>query len=65
MKLLVTKYITQLIVVIAAYAITGKLGLMLPYVGSQVTLIWLPSGIAVLRSYEAGIAFYQQFLLAR
>lgn len=57
MKQLNIKYITQLIVVIAAYAITGKLGLMLPYVGSQVTLIWLPSGIAVFALLRGGYGF--------
>ncbi|MEO6742794.1 MAG: PAS domain S-box protein [Chthoniobacteraceae bacterium] len=30
-----------------AYFITGRLGLMLPAFGSNITLIWLPTGIAV------------------
>ncbi len=30
-----------------AYIATGRLGLMLPAFGSNITLIWLPSGIAV------------------
>jgi PAS domain S-box-containing protein len=30
-----------------AYFITGRLGLLLPYVGSNITLIWLPTGLAV------------------
>ena len=30
-----------------AYFVTGRLGLMLPAVGEHITLIWLPTGIAV------------------
>lgn len=30
-----------------AYVVTGWIGLKLPYYGSHITLIWLPSGIAV------------------
>ena len=30
-----------------AYFVTGRLGLMLPAVGTNITLIWLPTGIAV------------------
>ena len=30
-----------------AYFVTGRLGLLLPAFGSQITLIWLPTGIAV------------------
>jgi len=31
----------------AAYFVTGRLGLLLPAYGSDITLIWLPTGIAV------------------
>ncbi|HEY0267594.1 MAG TPA: MASE1 domain-containing protein, partial [Methyloradius sp.] len=37
----------RLLLVIAVYFITGKLGLLLPSIAPSVTLIWLPSGIAV------------------
>ena len=30
-----------------AYFVTGRLGLMLPAFGSSITLVWLPTGIAV------------------
>ena len=30
-----------------AYFITGRLGLMLPAFGSNITLLWLPTGLAV------------------
>jgi diguanylate cyclase (GGDEF)-like protein/PAS domain S-box-containing protein len=32
---------------ILAYFLTGWLGLQIPYVGSHITLVWLPTGIAV------------------
>lgn len=35
------------IVVAMAYVLTGHLGLMIPFAGSHITLIWLPTGIAV------------------
>lgn len=37
----------RLLIVMLAYFATGKLGLLVPYVGSHITLIWLPTGIAV------------------
>lgn len=37
----------QLMLVALAYFVCGKLGLAIPYVGSHITLIWLPTGIAV------------------
>ena len=30
-----------------AYFVTGWLGLQMPYAGSHITLVWLPTGIAV------------------
>ena len=37
----------QLLLVTLAYLVSGRLGLAIPYVGSHITLIWLPTGIAV------------------
>lgn len=39
--------IIRLIVIAVAYFITGRLGLELAVIGSNITLIWLPTGIAV------------------
>lgn len=39
--------LVKFIVVTLAYLLTAKLGLMVPYKESVVTLIWLPTGIAV------------------
>jgi PAS domain S-box-containing protein len=41
------RQVLRLLVVAMAYFITGWLGLKLPYFGSHITLIWLPTGIAV------------------
>ncbi len=35
------------LIVAVAYLVTGYLGLMMPAIGSSVSLIWLPTGIAV------------------
>jgi diguanylate cyclase (GGDEF)-like protein/PAS domain S-box-containing protein len=37
----------RLLLLASAYFITGKLGLLLPFLGTSITLIWLPTGIAV------------------
>lgn len=37
----------KLLMVMLAYLVTGWLGLQLPYAGSHITLIWLPTGIAL------------------
>jgi diguanylate cyclase (GGDEF)-like protein/PAS domain S-box-containing protein len=52
------KFIPSLIFAIFAYFLTGKLGLMLPYVGSHITLIWLPTGIAVYVLIKCGLKFW-------
>ena len=36
-----------MLLVALAYFVSGRLGLAIPYVGSHITLIWLPTGIAV------------------
>jgi len=37
-----------------AYFITGWLGLQVPYTGSHITLVWLPTGIAVAALLRGG-----------
>lgn len=37
----------RLALLVLAYVVTGRLGLAIPYVGSDITLVWLPTGIAV------------------
>ena len=38
-----------------AYILTGWLGLLMPRVGTVVTLLWLPTGIAVAALYRSGL----------
>ena len=42
------------VIVFAAYAVTGWLGLRLPYYGEQVTLVWAPAAIALSALLLAG-----------
>ena len=42
-----TRLSVRLAIVCLAYFVTGWIGLKYPYFGSHITLIWLPSGIAV------------------
>src|SRR4030066_967062 len=37
----------KLLFVALAYFVSGKLCLAIPYVGTHITLVWLPTGIAV------------------
>jgi diguanylate cyclase (GGDEF)-like protein/PAS domain S-box-containing protein len=41
------RFVTRLLLVALAYFICGRLGLTIPYVGTHITLVWLPTGIAV------------------
>ncbi len=51
-------FFTGLALTILAYFISGKLGLMLPYVGTNITLIWLPTGIAVYALLKGGLKYW-------
>lgn len=42
-----SQFAAKLLFVALAYFVSGRLGLAIPYVGSHITLIWLPTGIAV------------------
>jgi signal transduction histidine kinase len=48
----------RLITITLAYFITGRLGLELATVGSSVTLIWLPTGIAVAALFRWGWRYW-------
>ena len=50
-----SKKLLRLAVVATAYFLTGWLGLKLPYFGSHITLIWLPTGIAVAALIRWGV----------
>lgn len=46
--------VIKCLVIALAYFITGRLGLMLPAFGSNITLVWLPTGIAVAAMLRCG-----------
>jgi len=48
----------RLLAVAAGYYLAARLGLLIPYVGTHVSLVWLPTGIAVaaFRRWGAGMA---------
>ena len=46
-----------------AYLLSGRLGLAIPYVGSNITLIWLPTGLAVAALMRWGIGCWPGVML--
>ena len=52
------KQLLKIAFVALAYLATGWLGLKLPYFGSHITLIWLPTGIAVAALLRWGFAMW-------
>ena len=48
------KYLFKLLAIFLAYFATGFVGLQMPAVGTSVTLIWLPTGIAVASLFRCG-----------
>jgi integral membrane sensor domain MASE1 len=50
--------VTKIIILALAYAGTGWLGLQMPYAGSHITLVWLPTGIAVAALIRLGWAIW-------
>lgn len=54
----------RLLIVAGAYFMGGWLGLKLPYYGSHVTLIWLPTGIAVAAFLRWGRAMWPAVAIA-
>ena len=41
------QHATRMLLVAAAYYATARLGLLIPYIGTHVSLIWLPTGVAL------------------
>lgn len=56
-------FIGKLLLVVLAYFASGQLGLAIPYVGSHITLFWLPTGIAVAVLFRFGISFWPAIYL--
>jgi len=54
----VLRWLMRVAGVAAAYYLGGRLGLAIPYIGSHITLIWLPTGIAVAALLRWGYAMW-------
>ena len=50
-----SRFAAKLLLVALAYFASGRLGLAIPYIGSHITLIWLPTGIAVAALLRWGV----------
>jgi len=50
--------LSRIIFITLAYFATGWLGLQIPYAGSHITLVWLPTGIAVASLIRWGLRFW-------
>ena len=59
-----TKYLLILIAIALAYFSTGYIGLQMPAVGTTITLIWLPTGIAVASLFRFGYRFWPAISIA-
>ncbi len=57
------RYAGRLLLLALAYFACGRLGLAIPYVGTHITLIWLPTGIAVAALLRWGYRCWPGILL--
>jgi len=50
-------FVLRLLAVAAGYYLSARLGLLIPYVGTHISLVWLPTGVAVAayRRWGAGM----------
>jgi PAS domain S-box-containing protein len=56
-------YIMRLLILCLSYFASGWLGLQIPYAGSQITLIWFPTGIAVASVFVWGFSVWPAIYL--
>src|SRR4030067_759293 len=54
--------IIRLLLLASTYFIAGRLGLLLPFFGTSITLIWLPTGIAVAALLRWGNIYWTAIL---
>lgn len=59
-----SKYFATSLWLAGAYFLTGWLGLSMPAVGTVVTLLWLPTGIAVAVLYRSGYSHWPAVTIA-
>lgn len=53
-----SRFAAKLLLIALAYFVSGRLGLAIPYVGTHITLIWLPTGIAVAALLRWGYGYW-------
>lgn len=58
-----SRYIVRLFILCMSYFATGWMGLQIPYAGSQITLIWFPTGIAVASVFLWGFSVWPAIYL--
>ncbi|MCB1178963.1 MAG: MASE1 domain-containing protein, partial [Leptospiraceae bacterium] len=54
----------KFLLIFLGYYITGKIGLMVPSLGENVSLIWLPTGIAIAGLYKFGFKYFPAVFFA-
>lgn len=57
------RFATKLLLLLLAYFVSARLGLAIPYVGSHITLIWLPTGIAIAALMRWGYRYWPGIFL--
>ncbi|HEU5438973.1 MAG TPA: MASE1 domain-containing protein [Ktedonobacterales bacterium] len=57
------QYVARLLIVVAVYVATGRLGLLLGAEGRFATLVWVPSGLAVAALFLWGYAWWPAITL--
>ena len=58
-----SRFIAKLLLIALAYFVSGRLGLAIPYFGTHITLIWLPTGIAVAALLRFGYGYWPGIFL--
>lgn len=58
------RYLVRLCVIASAYVLTGKFGLLIAEANAYITLLWLPSGIAVAALYRWGYTCWPAVYIA-
>ena len=53
-----SRFVAKLLLIALAYFVSGRLGLAIPFFGTHITLIWLPTGIAVAALLRWGYGYW-------
>ena len=58
-----SRFVLRLLLVALAYFVSGRLGLTIPYFGTHIALIWVPTGIAVAALLRWGYGYWPGIFL--